>query len=47
MFWGGIQSDWPKMLVKCLSKLNAAGYLENLKNYEKEMYLLGHYFSRR
>ena len=39
MFWGAIRSDGRKLLVKCPNKLNAVGYLEILKIYEKRHFL--------
>ena len=39
MFWGAIRSDGRKLLVKCPNKLNAVGYLEILKIYEKVYFL--------
>ena len=39
-FWGAIQSDGQKLLVKCPNKLNAVGYLEILKIYEEKMHFL-------
>ena len=40
MFWGAIQSDVRKLLVKCPNKQNAVGYLEILKIYEEKMHLV-------
>ena len=40
MFWGAIQSDGRKLLVKCPNKLNAVVYLEILKIYEERMHFL-------
>ena len=40
MFWGKIQSDGRKLLVKCPNKLNALGYLEILNIYEEKMHFL-------
>ena len=38
MFWGAIQSNGRKLLVKCPNKLNAVSYLEILKIYEEKMH---------
>ena len=40
MFWGAIQSDGRKLLVKFPKKLNAVGYLEILKIYEEKTHFL-------
>ena len=39
MFWGAIQSDCRKFLVKYPNKMNAAGYVEILKNDENMHFL--------
>ena len=39
MFRGAIKSDGRKLLVKCPNKLNAVGYLENLKIYEEKGFI--------
>ena len=40
MFWGAIRSDGRKLRVKFPNKLNAVGYLENLKIYKEKMHFL-------
>ena len=40
MFWGAIQSDGGKLLVKSPNKLNAVGYFKILKNYDEKMTFL-------
>ena len=46
MFWGAIRSDGRQMLIKCLNKLNADGYLEVLKIYEEKMHFLDIFFQQ-
>ena len=46
MFWGAIQSDGRKLLVKCPNKLNAVGYLEIFKIYEEKIHFLDTIFQQ-
>ena len=40
IFCSAKRSDGRKMLVKCPNKLNAAGYLDILKNYQEKKHFL-------
>ena len=46
MFWGAIRLNGQKLLVKCPNKLNAVGYLEILKIYEKKCISWTLFFSK-
>ena len=46
MFWGAIQSDGLKLLIKCPNKLNAVGYLEILTIYEEKIHFLDIIFQK-
>ena len=46
MFWGAIQSDGRKMLVKCPNTLTSSRYFDILKDYNEKLHFLGLVFQQ-
>ena len=46
MYWGAIQSDGRKMLVKCPNRLNSISYLDILNRYNEKIHFPGLVFQQ-